>query len=183
MTFVIINPVDKTVSICDKTIRVYPINNFTQIQKELKDKEVSYVTEFVDTTGEEVLNIIEELFLDDYVGDQTGLENTELYLHVNNKGNYFVKHENKNYYFSGMYDFKNLKDLPENFVTDCQTISDGIRTGIFRIIDEEQKNEIEQKNKKIPVKKKQPTDSNSKGSLEDPIEIDIGRKNSFKRGS
>lgn len=184
MTFVIINPHDKTVTLCDESVRVYKIEEFRSLEAELRNKDVLYVTEFVDTTGEEVMQIIEDLYYEESsLGDQTEIDEGELYLHTTVKSKYFVNHKNKNYFFSGMYDFKSLRDLPENFLTDCKMISDGIKSGVFRVVTEQQKNQIEQQ-KSIKIKEStKDKKENAKGSFDNPIEIDLGGTTSFKRNA
>ena len=80
--------------------------------------------------------------------------------------------------------------MPENFTQKCKAISDGLRDGVFEIVTEEDKIEIEKSKKEesnfkiVKRKERNPiseAEKNKKGSLDYPIEIDLSGSGKFKR--
>jgi hypothetical protein len=57
----------KTITICDKTVKVYPFTMLNVIKKELLGKEVIYVSETVLTDGDSVVDLVSQ-----YVDEDNG---------------------------------------------------------------------------------------------------------------
>jgi hypothetical protein len=180
---VLINPKQKTVTICDQDVKIYDINDLQSIHDEISNKEVIYVTEYIEAGGDEIVQLIEDNFLtQNYLGDQTEIENGILYLHNTKKTKMYINYMGKDYLFSGIYDFKCIDDLPENFVNNCRSVKDAIKSGDMEIINEYQKSQLEaRKDVENIAKSKRHNKSVEKTLGDDPIEIDIGKASNFKR--
>lgn len=183
---VLINPHENTVTICGDAVEVYAIHDLSSIAQRLRHAKVIYVTEYVEVDGEEVVNILENMLeSSSVVGDQTQIDSGILYLHTTGKAKAYVPFKNKDYYFNGMYDFKQISDLPENFIEECRMVRDGIKSGLFAVVDEYKRSELEKKRdtENVFVTNKKRVAEDSKGGVDDPIEIDLGGKVSFKRNN
>ena len=180
---VLINPSQNTVTICDNKVKVFDISDISGIQHEIANKDVIYVTEYVETSGNEIINLIEESYESNSLGDQTEIDDGILYLRTTGKSKCYVNFAGKDYMFAGMYDFKAISDLPENFAQNCKMVRDGLKSGLFEIVNEYKKRELDEKrdsDNSVRIAKKNAFDV-SRGSVDDPIEIDLGNKISFKR--
>lgn len=185
---VFLNPLNRTITICDKIVQVYPWYKIAEISKILKDKDVMYVSEIIEVTGDEVINIIEEENDKDYssLGDQTSISEGELYIHAKTKGKYSAVYQGKNYMFNGLYDIKPISSLPEGMLEKCDFIVHCLKNGTMEIINEQEKDDIIQKYEQDIIEAKDSINKMQekiKGSVEDPIEIDISSQGSFRKGS
>jgi hypothetical protein len=173
----------KTITICDKTVKVYPFAMLNVIKKELLGKEVIYVSETVLTDGDSVVDLISQ-----YVEEDNGFTDDgdgELYLRTTTKQKHSVGYNGKKIFFGGMYDMKPISLLPKGFVENCRTITEGIRDGIFEIVTEKQKFYIDQDKVNEENEKEQKLLQEDKserfGSVDNPIEIDLNKTISFKK--
>ena len=172
----------KTITICDKTVKVYPFTMLNVIKKELLGKEVIYVSETVLTDGDSVVDLVSQ-----YVDEDNGFADADgdLYLRTTIKQKHSVAFNGKKIFFSGMYDMKPVSLLPKGFVENCRTITEGIRDGLFEIVTEKQKFYIEQDriNEENEKEQKllQEDKSERSGSVDNPIEIDLNKTISFKK--
>lgn len=139
---VFVNPDNKTITICDKTVKIYNWNQFNAITTLLQNKEVIYVTEVVETTGEEVLNVIYDSLSEEDLGDQTSLGTGEMYFHATCKGKVMIVYNGKEYTFKGIEDMRPLDSLPAGMLENCRTIIDGVKSGLFEIINEYERKAI-----------------------------------------
>ena len=166
----------------DKKLFVIDSNDIESAVKIVGDSELLYVTELVETTGHEVLQTLFDF-------DPAEIENLQIdetdrmYLHVTHPYKTYVDHNGRQYVFAGKHDAKALDDLPDDIIENCEQIMHGIKTGLFEIIDELQKAELDKEKEKSPLSrlKRSVAESKSKGSLDEPIEIDLGGSASFKR--
>lgn len=183
---VLINPHQKTVTICGESIQVLSVTDIENLEYYLNGNEVIYVTEYIETSGEEVVDIIKNTYIDtDTMGDQTQIDSGILYLHTTGKSKVYVNYKNRDYLFSGIYDFKEVADLPDSFLDDCKIVRDGIKSGLFEVVDEYTKKTLEKKkaDDHTLIENKRKATADIKGSVDDPIEIDLGGKVSFKRNN
>lgn len=172
----------KTVTICDKTVKTYPFSMINVIKKELLGKEVIYVSETVLTDGDSVVDLVSQYADEDngFIDDEGG----EIYLRTTGKQKHSVAYSGKKIFFAGMYDMKPVSSLPKGFIENCRTITEGIRDGIFEIVTEKQKFYIEQDriNESNEKEQKLQEDKTEKfGSVDNPIEIDLNKTISFKK--
>lgn len=173
----------KTITICDKTVKSYPFSMINVIKKELLGKEVIYVSESVCTDGDSVVDLLSQYNDEnnDFIDDSGG----EIYLRTTGKQKHSVAYNGKKIFFAGMYDMKPVSLLPKGFIENCRTITEGIRDGVFEIITEKQKFYIEQD--KINKENEKEQESLKKdnfeilGSVDNPIEIDLNKTISFKK--
>ena len=95
---VLVNPSNKTVTICDKTVKVYPWHKIQELTDVLSGQEVLYVTSAVETNGEDVLDVIKSSYGEDDMGDQTHPD-TEFYVYCT-KGILITSYNGKEYTFN-----------------------------------------------------------------------------------
>jgi len=199
---VFLNPTDRTITICDKIVTVYSWSQTKTLKSILSGNNVIYVTDAVETSGEEVLQVIQESMTEDDLGDQTIVANEQLYFHTTQSGAMMVSYANKVYTFKGAGDLRKIQDLPEGLLENCSYVVDGMKSGLFEIVGEEEKNQIleEVNAKKTDFHNKKNNilvDSgvsasdaaegkkgkfSAKGSVDDPIEIDLSPGAGFKKG-
>ena len=96
---VFLNQENNTITICDKDVKVIPLTRKDLIKKELQGKRVMYITEIVETDGDSVFESILDMSDDNNeYGDHVYIPNSVLYLRKKEKGNYFIKYQNRNLY-------------------------------------------------------------------------------------
>mgnify|MGYP001264933042 CR=1 FL=1 len=138
---VFVNPNDKTVTVCDTTIKVYSWSEFKAISAKISGKEVVYVVDAMETTGDEVLELLYSSMSDDDKANQKETSSNS-YLHYTQKGRFLVNFEKQEYVFKGITDIKPLSSLPPGFLENCLVIVEGLKNGTFAIIDETEKQQI-----------------------------------------
>jgi len=161
--------------VMDKVVKTYPFSFIRDIAKEIEGKEVVYVSETLASSGDEVIALVEELLESD---NEESIQNGTLYLRVTTASKNLVKHGNLSFYFQGMYDFKPLSSLPSDFTETCKVVSDGLKSGLFEIVNEQTKiylehqkqQQQEEKEEKIRRAKES---RNREGSIDNPIQIEL----------
>lgn len=173
----------------DQNLYVFDATDLDGFAQFVGNRKVVYVTEYIETTGVEVLRALGGLNMHDQDTDSIDVAEQKMYLHVTHPYKTYIEFEGREYIFAGKHDAKALDSLPENILTDCDTIVKGLKSGIFAIIDEEHKNALEKERNNSPLGKLRKSVAQSrvqdiasnKGGLDDPIEIDLGGSASFKR--
>lgn len=174
---VYVDPENRTVSLVEgKTVKVFPVSYVALISKEIEGKDVVYVSETLNTTGDEVISLLKEMSESDMA---ESISSGTLYIRYNQKSKCLVKHNGKSVYFEGKYDLKPLNTLPQGILESCPTIVNGIRDGTFELVNEqtrifiqqEQENEITEKEAKL---EREEMLRNQVGSIENPIQINLG---------
>lgn len=182
---VLLNISNKTVTICDKIVKVYPWSHIKEIGLALEGKDVLYVSEVLSVTGDEVIDLINNSIDEEEIGDQTISLESCLYIHCKTKSKVMATYNNKEYMFKGLYDVIPINSLPEGMLEKCKMIVDGLKNGLLEIVDENEKNFLSQKYEENFIAEKESLkklEETVKGSLDDPIEIDISSSGNFKRG-
>jgi CRISPR/Cas system Type II protein with McrA/HNH and RuvC-like nuclease domain len=141
---VFLDPNRQTITICDQTVKVYSWSQVHLLASLLQGKDVIYVTDAVETKGEEVLDIILSEASDEEIGDQTHPYEGHLYFHTTKAGTVRFVHQGKEYVFKGAGDMKRIDSLPEDFLDKWPNVVSGLKDGLFEIISEEDKVRIEE---------------------------------------
>jgi len=174
---VLVNPSNKTVTICDKTVKVYPWHKIQELTDVLSGQEVLYVTSAVETNGEDVLDVIKSSYGEDDMGDQTHPD-TEFYVYCT-KGILITSYNGKEYTFNSR-DFLPIWSLPEGILDKCKTVVDALKSGMLAIVGESEKDYLIQKREeRIAVKVKK---NEELGSVDNPIPIEISSSGNFRKG-
>lgn len=182
---VLLDTSNRTVTVCDKVVKVYPWSKLKEITLALEGKDVLYVSEVLAVTGGEVIDLITSSYEEDEMGDQTLLEESELYIHCKTKMKVSASYNGKEYLFKGCYDFRPITSLPDGMLEKCKMVAEGLKSGLLEIIDEREKALLEQQYEENLITKKEDLERLEeivKGSLDNPIEIDLSGAGNFKRG-
>jgi hypothetical protein len=174
---VYVDPESRTVSLIEgKTVKVFPVSYIALISKEIEGKDVVYVSETLNTTGDEVINLLNEMAESDMA---ESISSGTLYLRYTSRSKCLVNYNGKSIYFEGKYDLKPLNMLPQEILEKCPTIVNGIRDGSFELVNEqtrifiqqEQEEEIAAKEAKM---EREELLRNQEGSYDNPIQINLG---------
>lgn len=181
---VLLNISNKTVTICDKVVKVFPWSKLKDITLALEGKNVLYVSEVIAVSGEEVIDLIATSYNDEKLEDQTALEDSEFYIHCKTKMKVAASYNGKEYLFKGCSDFRPITSLPEGMLDGCKMIVEGLKSGLLEIVNDREKYLLEQQYQEdIIIKREESVRLEVvKGSLDDPIEIDLSGAGNFKRG-
>jgi len=183
---VFLNILNKTITICDKVVKTYPWSKIKDITSALEGKEVLYVSEAINVPGEHVIDfIIQDSQESSNNHEQILLQDQELYIHSKTKIKVAANYNGKEYLFKGCRDFVSLSSLPEGMLEKCKMIVEGLKNGLLEIVNSEEKAFLEQQYEdEIETKREslQRLEDTVKGSLDDPIEIDLSGTGNFKRG-
>jgi hypothetical protein len=147
---VYINQEDSTVIIIeDKKMYTYKWSDIKSISEKIYNKKVTYVSDVVEASGEDVLSLLSSI-----TGEEIDIPEDDgyRYLHYTQKGRFVVPYEGKSYIFKGITDAKLIEDLPNGFIEKCKAIADGLKSGIFKIIDSNELAIIKTENEKIKKK-------------------------------
>lgn len=139
MIIVFVNLEEQTLTICDKVVKVLPLSKKKLIRTALEGKSVIYVTDAIVTDGESVIDMVSDYSTED--NDTSVSQN--MYLHTTDKGTMLVNYQGKTYSFRGVGDLKLLETLPPGMLETCPTIVNGIESGVFEIVSEDEKISIE----------------------------------------
>lgn len=194
MTIVIYNPETHNLIICDDIVQHIDLNTqtFHDVKNYLGNKKIIYVTEYVETDIDSICDMFQNYDMQqDVVGDVNESISNKQYIHLTNKTKFYAQHGGAQYIFHGLYDCKNIEDFPANFLTDCKDIVEGLRIGLLEIIGESQVQELLSQKAKEPVRKGKQTiikdlstnssEDGEKGSIDNPIQIDLSGNGNFKR--
>ena len=176
---VLVNPLNKTVTICDKTVKVYPWHKIQELTGVLSGQEVLYVTSAVETTGEDVLDVIKSSYGEDDMGDQTHTD-TEFYVYCT-KGILITSYNGKEYSFNSK-DFLPVWSLPEGILDKCKTVVDALKSGMLAIVGESEKEYLIQEREEKVAAKSKSRKNEELGSVDNPIPIEISSSGNFKKG-
>jgi len=177
---VLVNPSNKTVTICDKVVKVYPWNKIQEIRKILSGQDVMYVTSAIATTGDEVIDVISSSYGEEDIGDQTQTD-TEFYVYCT-KGILITSYNGKEYKFNSR-DFLPIWSFPEEIFDKCKTVSDAIKSGLLSIVGESEKDLlIQEREEKSLAAKNRGKRTEELGSVDNPIPIDISSSGNFRKG-
>jgi len=182
---VLLNTSNKTITICDKTVKVYPWSKIKEISGILDGKEILYVSEILSVTGDEVIDLINESIGEENIGDQTSILETEFYIHTKTKSKIMATYNGKDYLFKGCYDLRPINSLPEGMLEKCYIIVEGLKNGLLEIVGESEKNFLMQKYEEESIEAKDSLnrlEESIKGSVDDPIEINLSPSGNFKKG-
>lgn len=194
MTIVIYNPETHNLIICDDTVQYIDLNiqTFDDVKNYLGNKKIMYVTEYIETDVDSICDMfINQDMEQDVVGDVNNVISKKQYIHLTNKTKFYAQHGGAQYIFHGLYDCKNIDDFPQNFLTDCKDIVEGLRIGLLEIIGEHQVQELMLQKAKEPARRSKQTiikdlstasnEDGEKGSIDNPIQIDLSGSGNFKR--
>jgi len=177
---VLVNPSNKTVTICDKTVKVYPWHKIQELRDILSGQDVLYVTSAVETTGEDVLDVISSSYSDEDIGDQTHPD-TEFYIYCT-KGILITAYNGKEYTFNSR-DFLPVWSLPEGILDKCKTVADALKSGLLVIVGESERDYlIQEKQEKTAAAKNRGRREEELGSVDNPIPIEISSTGNFRKG-
>jgi hypothetical protein len=133
----------------DKKMYTYKWSDIKSISEKIYNKKVTYVSDVVEASGEDVLSLLSSI-----TGEEIDIPEDDgyRYLHYTQKGRFVVPYEGKSYIFKGITDAKLIEDLPNGFIEKCKAIADGLKSGIFKIIDSNELAIIKTENEKIKKK-------------------------------
>lgn len=180
---VFLNTTNKTITVCDKMVKVYPWSKIKELTAVLSNKEILYVTEAVTAMGDDVLDLISSSYNEEDIGDQTHPLDTELYIRCT-KGKLIAVYNGKEYVF-GSNDFKPLFSLPDGITEKCRVVVDALKSGLLCIVDENEKEFLLQQKEEeneAAEERRSRQDEVVRGSVDDPIPIDLTSAGNFKRG-
>jgi len=186
MKIVLNKPEENIIYVIDNEVNIYDLRQISaeELLAILGDEKVLYVSEYIETSSQSLLDLFENQ-------QQENIEENddEKFLHITTHNKFLVQHNKSTIIFSGMYDIKPISDLPHGILTDCKKVVDNLKSGFLEIIGKRKAKELLLEKDKQPIKNGRANRKMSQnniqnenhGSVDNPIEIDLGANGNFKR--
>ena len=133
------------ITICGKEVLQYNLSDIDNIFNTIKGNEIYYVTSADVVSDLDVINLIEQITgakRDTSGYSKASSKSQKTFLHpVKNRQIIILNENGDEYYLRGMFDFKNISNIPQSFMN-SEMMQKYIQAGLIETVDEKRKNEI-----------------------------------------